>query len=326
MMKLIHIQNQTIKGYNMNTELHLVDILFGLNKNNFENNYPTKRRKLRFNISWQDEVQEHGKKVRKIRDFKTMYLNKDKFLDQAILSMGSGKKKRLSSEDVVFEFIEIDTHKWLFIGAYQIIDLNADGFNEVKHEHFRYANAKKLKEFESFNGRLVVNFTNKPQQFYYTSDDVINSVVVSEILPEPYLNMEEKFTGYENVRKDYNSLKRVIDSRDWKENLSNVFGVYVLTDMNTGKQYIGSATGNNGIYGRWSVYLNKGYDDTNKDYPNKKLKELVKTKGIKYIKDNFQYSIMEIFPKTELGKTKALERENYWKEVLKTRDFGYNDN
>ena len=63
MMKLIHIQNQTIKGYNMNTELHLVDILFGLIKNNFENNYPTKRRKLRFNISWQDEVQEHGKKI-----------------------------------------------------------------------------------------------------------------------------------------------------------------------------------------------------------------------------------------------------------------------
>ena len=99
-----------------------------------------------------------------------------------------------------------------------------------------------------------------------------------------------------------------------------------MTDTKTGKLYIGSATGADGIYGRWQTYLKRGYDDSDKDYPNKKLKELVKKEGIKYIQDNFQYSILEIFPKTDIGCNKALERESYWKNVFKTRMFGYNDN
>lgn len=313
-------------GFMIENNIRLVDVLTVLQKDLFDAKYHNRRRKLRFNISWQDEIVIHNKKVKMVRDFKEMYLNKDKFLEQAILSIGTNNKKRLNLQDVVFQFIEIDTHKWLFIGAYQVINLDGDGFNELKKEHFKYANAIKLKELEQFSGRLVVDFINKPQQFYYTSDDIISNVVVSEILPEPYLNMEEKFVGYEHVNKDYKTLFRLLKNKEWKENLSNVFGVYVLTDKNTGKHYVGSATGSNGIYGRWAVYLDKGYDDTDKDYPNKKLKELVKSKGINYIKDNFQYSILEIFPKTELGKTKALEREVYWKDVLKTREFGYNDN
>ena len=53
---------------------------------------------------------------------------------------------------------------------------------------------------------------------------------------------------------------------------------------------------------------------------------MVKEKGIEYIQDNFQYSILEIFPKTDMGRDKALERESYWKNVFQTRMFGYNDN
>ena len=49
-------------------------------------------------------------------------------------------------------------------------------------------------------------------------------------------------------------------------------------------------------------------------------------KGIDYIKKHFQYSILEIFPKSELGKQKALNREKYWKKVLQSREFGYNAN
>ena len=41
--------------------------------------------------------------------------------------------------------------------------------------------------------------------------------------------------------------------------------------------------------------------------------------------DNFQFSILETF---ELGtaNSEILEREKYWKKVLKTKEFGYNDN
>ena len=56
------------------------------------------------------------------------------------------------------------------------------------------------------------------------------------------------------------------------------------------------------------------------------MKEIVDKKGIDYIKKHFQYSILEIFSKSELGKQKALNREKYWKKVLQSREFGYNAN
>lgn len=94
--------------------------------------------------------------------------------------------------------------------------------------------------------------------------------------------------------------------------------------------YVGSATGEEGIFGRWRTYLSKGYDEEeekSKDYPNKGLKEIVKNNGLDYIKNNFQYSILEIFTKNKLGATKALEREKYWKNLLDSHTpHGYNYN
>ena len=44
-------------------------------------------------------------------------------------------------------------------------------------------------------------------------------------------------------------VKQEIESR--KGPLSNVAGVYVIADQATGKLYVGSATGDEGIWGRW---------------------------------------------------------------------------
>ena len=61
-------------------------------------------------------------------------------------------------------------------------------------------------------------------------------------------------------------------------------------------------------------------------YPNKRLCEIVEKYGINYIKKYFQYSLLEIFPKNEVEKQKALQREQYWKKVLKSKEHGYNAN
>ena len=152
---------------------------------------------------------------------------------------------------------------------------------------------------------------------------------VYEISAHAYLDRDEDFVGYENICKSYGELRRIIDNKDWKEALMGVYGVYAITDKKTGKLYVGSAYGDNGIYGRWLTYLNSGFDKDEQEtgkYPNKKLKELVLRKGMVYIAENFQYTILEIFPKNEIGKDRALKRETYWKEILRTRSCGYNDN
>lgn len=320
-------------------KLKLINVLSELQKDIFEKKYPNKRRKVRFNVSWQEEISNaDGKKNLKVFDFLEKYKSdngayltnntKSEFL-QWILSLGSGQRKRLRIDEIVFQFIKIDLKKWLFVGVYEVLDLNGVGvFNlsETQSRQFSYANVRRLTEYDVYVGRVVVGFTNRPQQFYYVQDDIIDNIEVSEILPRPYLETEEEFKDYDNVCKSYKSLKQCIEQPAWRDALKSVYGVYLLTDTKNGKQYVGSATGTDGIYGRWSMYLDKGYETNEKEYPNKRLKELVKKEHIEYIKENFQYAILEIFSKNNHGRNKALKRESYWKDVLKTREFGYNDN
>ena len=274
--------------------------------------YPNKRVKLRFNTNWYDEK-------RGWIDYNQRYLDgRDNFFDNNILSIWSKTKRRISDNDIIFQFIEVKPHIWLLIDVSYIKSAEGD-----------FAKAKRLDEYEKYFGKLFIKWTNLPQQFFYVKKDIINSIEIHKIAEKHYLETEEEFNGYESVCKKYKQLKQIIDQKTWKEALSRVYGVYVITDMKNGKQYVGSAYGENGIYGRWKTYLESGYDNDEKEngeYPNKELKKLVKAKDLKYIQENFQYAILEIFPMNELGKEKALNREKYWKTVLKTKEHGYNDN
>lgn len=294
--------------------------------------YPKKRIKLRFNTSWPDE-NESGEKL--YRDYFKLYKSdiqdEREFFYDSIMSSKSNTQTRLCENDIVFQFIEVKYHVWLLVDVVCITNKcrARKGYNSFTKKEFDVAEGERLEKYTPFFGRLTVNWKNKPQKFFYVKDEIINSIEVREILKEHYLSVDEEFCGYDKLSLSYKDLKIVIDKSAWKEALKNVYGVYVLTDAETGKLYVGSATGENGIYGRWSTYLDKGFDIeevNNKEYPNKRLKELVDTESIEYIKNNFYYSILEIFPKNELGKDKALERESYWKKVLKTREKGYNEN
>lgn len=293
--------------------------------------FPGKRIKLRFNTDW-DEIHEDGTKLR--RSFLEMYEDESKEeLIYSMLSTGSDKKNRNSNRDLTFQFIRISNQDnlWLLVDAYNITNANGRPvMNPRTDERYNSATGERLTEYQSFFGRLVVEWKNLPQQFYYVKPELIDSIEVREILPVTYLEQGEAFPGYEAVSKTYRELHRIISKKDWRDALSNMYGVYVLTDELTGKLYVGSATGEEGIYGRWSTYLDNGFDKTeegDKEYPNKGLKALVDAHTIEYIKSNFRYSILEYFPKNEFGKIRAREREQYWKKVLHSaHPSGYNFN
>ena len=102
--------------------------------------------------------------------------------------------------------------------------------------------------------------------------------------------------------------------------MENQKAVYLITDKNNGKQYVGSATGDYGmLLERWSSYVSNGHGG------NAELKELVSVKGFDYIKKNFQYSILENYNARTDDKL-ILARESWWKETLQTRKYGYNAN
>lgn len=131
------------------------------------------------------------------------------------------------------------------------------------------------------------------------------------------------FTGYQNVSLSHKDLVRIIsnDEPTYKQALSHVKGVYVITDINNGKLYIGSASGDSeGIWQRWSCYAN----NLNPTGGNKKLTKIFK-EDEGYIQQYCKYSILEIFD-TKTKEEDIIKRENYWKKVFETKKFGYNYN
>lgn len=44
-------------------------------------------------------------------------------------------------------------------------------------------------------------------------------------------------------------------NRQWKVMLSNVYGIYLILDTTDGQQYVGTAYGTDGIWGRWRAYV-----------------------------------------------------------------------
>lgn len=301
----------------------LISDLFGFNK--LRESYPDRRIKLRFNTSWNTNDRQ-GHRMR--RDFYQMYANHEEIFEPWILSQA---KSRNRDDDITFQFIEVQPHRWLFVGAYVILAKNALVARDpiADYDEIPYARAEKLPQYEAFEGRAIFDWKNKNQVWRYVSPDIVDNVPLFEILSEPILNRTNQFPGFENVNVDYQTLQSELTSVAWQTALSSVYGVYLITDNRTGRHYVGSATGAGGILSRWLTYLAKGYDpeeENSKDYPNRGLNELVQNHGLDYIRRHFSYSILEIFSKNEQGRKQALDREGYWKDVMQTRRFGYNRN
>jgi len=182
-----------------------------------------------------------------------------------------------------------------------------------------------LSDHKEYIKRLIVK-TSKPvgrnyNRWYETLQEKLEPEVY-ELAPSTKLG---PFPGYQNVSLMHKDLRRIIMGGEpsWKLALSNVKGVYVITDTSCGKLYIGSASGNSdGIWQRWIAYA----DENNLTGGNKGLDIVFAENGKEHIEQNFKYSILEIFD-TKTKVETIIERENYWKKVLMTKSpLGMNHN
>lgn len=214
--------------------------------------------------------------------------------------------------DMVIGLIALKKDKWLFAGVYKILSSE-----HLPNGHYRYK-TKLLPKQDELIGRVVVNHKRTGRASYLKGKKDGGEFYISEIT-EKKLSVEE-FPGYNAVTVPYSKLKIIIDQRvpSWHGALSNIKGVYLITDCDAGMQYVGSAIGNSGIWQRWGSYVKTGHGG------NKELRQLLREKGPDYVK-HFQYSILEIAD-THASDEYILTRESYWKDALITREFGYNSN
>ncbi|HGS5978570.1 TPA: GIY-YIG nuclease family protein [Klebsiella quasipneumoniae subsp. quasipneumoniae] len=104
----------------------------------------------------------------------------------------------------------------------------------------------------------------------------------------------------------------------WRTALSIVKGIYVLTDRDGGKLYVGKADGIEGIWGRWEYYFGSGHGD------NVGLKEAFGTDDENRLQ-NITFSLLEIMD-FNAEKGEIDRRETHWKQILLSREFGHNRN
>ncbi len=218
------------------------------------------------------------------------------------------RNKSFKKGQITIGFIRLGKNDlWLLFHVGKVTkDLNK--YDDVGYEY------EVLPEYEKYFGRLIVKYKNKAQTMIRLATSVIDECEVVQILPGTFDN--DLFPGYENVRLSWQELSRVVSKEGWRTALQNQKGVYLITDISSnGKMYVGSAYGENMILGRWRSYIKTGHGG------NSELRGL----GFAHIKKNFEYSLLEIFKSTMDDKT-IIARESWWKNVLKTRAFGYNKN
>ena len=214
---------------------------------------------------------------------------------------------------IAINLVRLTNDTWLLTTIKEITKL-LDVQQDVGYE------AKELQEYAPLYGRLILRYHKTTRPVVMKYDTICDSVVVHELLPDTFDG--DDFPGYDNVRLTYEQLYRIVvnKKKDWVAALENQKAVYLITDTNNGKLYVGSATSDNGmLLARWSAYAANGHGG------NVKLISLIEQKGFEYVKRYFTYSILENY-NAKVEDQLILNRERWWKETLKSRKFGYNDN
>ena len=163
-----------------------------------------------------------------------------------------------------------------------------------------------LQEYES---KLIIDWGNSARMWHQkgTTEKPIISIESSARKP---------FIGYEKVLLTYNELKEIVENTTdyelWQTALSAINAVYLIVDMETGSQYVGSAYGKDGLLGRWRFYVDSLHGN------NKLMKDLICNHPDRY--KHFQFSILQILSKSTPDE-EIIHAEALWKKKLCSVQF-----
>jgi hypothetical protein len=170
-------------------------------------------------------------------------------------------------------------------------------------------------DFESLEHRVVIEWGRGALAWH---QHTTNKPVV-QILPTGQLL--RVFTDYLDFTLTHSELRYLFQHEDanseWRARLSAVAGIYLILATTTGRQYVGSAYGVDGIWGRWATYA------ANRHGGNTLLRALVESDHA--YPNAFTYSILQILPKT-VTLAETLQWERRYKAKLGSMATGLNAN
>ena len=220
--------------------------------------------------------------------------------------------------EYIVSFIGEENNLARFIGVYKIIHKKPNsGILSIEGREFCYKFFYHMSEIDGFDDlkeRVIIRWDNAISWHQW----IKNLMEVVEI--SPGINYQ-LFTDYFDIIISFGELQDIIINqyKDWRIALSSVKGVYLITDTLSGKLYVGSAYGDDGIWGRW-----KNYVSTNGHGGNKMLKSLIDVDW-EYAVKYFRFSILAILSKTTTT-DEVIKKEQLFKRKLGSNSFGLNNN
>jgi hypothetical protein len=196
----------------------------------------------------------------------------------------------------------------LFIGLFRVCGLGTappgtvDPVLKEERAGLHLYDIQREQGLSEYVGHLIIDWGKGYIQ--WTQGAESNDKPVLEIRKEV---KDEAFPGFTRFCCDIEQIEAI--PLAWQEVLKHVRGVYLLVCKDTGKQYVGSARGEESLFGRFCDYAKTGHGG------NVELKRLGQT--------NFQVTVLEVVN----SDTQEIEQiEEAWKRKLMSRKFGLNRN
>ena len=209
-------------------------------------------------------------------------------------------------------FVGTPNDETLFVGVYSVSIRrlleqdtpmpHMDGVDEAGSCHL-YDLTLQLK-LGDLIGRLLIDWGPGDRAWVQRADQQNKSI--TELRTE---FKEPEFPGFLNFIEPLSRLDSL--PKDWITALKSTWGIYLLTCPTTKEQYVGSATGEDGFWGRWQDYVQTGHGG------NVALKSRDPS--------DYQVSILEVAG-TASTLEDVIKMEGRWKAKLQSQEMGLNRN
>ncbi|HVV81876.1 MAG TPA: GIY-YIG nuclease family protein [Kofleriaceae bacterium] len=164
---------------------------------------------------------------------------------------------------------------------------------------------RRLAQFDDYCGRLVIDWGDGTRAWVQRADNQDKPIVELRRTKQP-----PPFPGVLRFQSSLDQIEGL--PAGWVEVLTNARGVYLLVRRKTGEQYVGSAYGAAGFFGRWLCYQD-GHGG------NVKMRELAASAS------EYDVTILEA-ASSDATMEDICARETLWKQKLGTRVVGLNRN
>ena len=189
------------------------------------------------------------------------------------------RKLEFRDSKMLASFVATPLDETLFVGMYQVegVGIAPSGTFEPTTrqdvEGYHLYDLTLHPALSDLRGRLVVDWGKGYRKWVQLAGKQNKKVIELHRLAN-----EPPFPGFLHFRESFQGLATVPTS--WRSRLSEIAGIYVLIHPETGKQYVGSAQGIGGFWGRWEQYVASGHGN------NRRMLELAAA--------DYQVSILEV--------------------------------